>query len=179
MKKKVIFFLITIIIIGICFISYKKFIIHSKKINNISEIETISNDNNFEQNSSKKNEVNEENEEDLKEKNSVKEIETNDKISENRTTNKSNVTAVKKQNEVSPSGFMGSSLYKVVLYSNGEVYAETFDGNGFTDENIISNELIARKAKSIKQSSEEETYGMVIVDADEIIKNDIGWIAFK
>ena len=112
-------------------------------------------------------------------KNENKNIENTENTSENvliksSTNNKATITA-----EAKPSGFMGSSLYKVIMYSNGEVYVLTYDGNGYEDINITSKELIAKKATSVKRAEDEENYGMVVISADEIIKNDIGWIEFK
>ena len=74
---------------------------------------------------------------------------------------------------------MGSSLYRVVLYSNGEVYVVTFDGNGYEDKNITSQELIAKNVTAIKESENEENYGEVIVEGGEKVNTDFGWINFK
>ncbi len=80
---------------------------------------------------------------------------------------------------VSPSGFMGSSLYRVVLYSNGEVYVQTFDGNGYEEENILSQDLIAQNVTSIKEAEDEELYGGVIIEGGEAINTNFGWITFE
>lgn len=82
-------------------------------------------------------------------------------------------------NQVSPSGFMGSSLYRVILYSNGEVYLQTFDGNGYEQGNIISQELIAQNANSIKAAEDEEHYGEVIIQGGEAVNREMGWISFE
>ena len=92
------------------------------------------------------------------------------------TNNNSDKTEV---THVSPSGFMGSSLYRVVLYSNGEVYVVTFDGNGYEDENITSQDLIAKNVTAIKEAEDEENYGEVIVEGGEKVNSDFGWIIFN
>lgn len=81
--------------------------------------------------------------------------------------------------EVSPGGFMGSSLYRVVLYSNNEVYVEKFDGSGYEDKNIISKELIAKNVNMIETAKDEEHYGEVFVKGGEAISTDFGWINFE
>lgn len=90
---------------------------------------------------------------------------------------KNNVTEKKIVNQVSPSGFMGSSLYRVVLYSNGEVYVEKFDGNGYEETNCISNDLIAKDAESIEEAKDEEHYGEVFIKGGELINSSFGWIS--
>ena len=80
---------------------------------------------------------------------------------------------------VSPSGFMGSSLYRVILYSNGEVYVQTFDGNGYEKENIISEELIAQNVEAIREAEDEEHYGEVILEGGEKLNNNFGWITLE
>lgn len=81
--------------------------------------------------------------------------------------------------QASPSGFMGSSLYRVILYSNGEVYVQTFDGNGYEKENIISEELIARNVTAIKEAEDEEHYGGVILEGGEELNNNFAWITLE
>ena len=100
-------------------------------------------------------------------------IENNSNVNSNNNTDKTEIT------HVSPSGFMGSSLYRVVLYSNGEVYVVTFDGNGYEDENITSQDLIAKNVTSIKEAENEENYGEVIVEGGEKVNSDFGWIIFN
>ena len=108
--------------------------------------------------------------------NTKKNIEAENNVGQANKENTQKETIV---SEVSPSGFMGSSLYKVILYSNGEVYVEIFDGNGYEVQNIVSKELIAKNAASVKVAEDEENYGMVFIKAEEIIKDNIGWIEFE
>ena len=75
---------------------------------------------------------------------------------------------------LTPSGFAGSSLNRVYLYSNKEVYLITFDGNGFEESNIISKELIARNADSIYKSDE----GDITVKGGEKLVSTQNWIHF-
>lgn len=80
--------------------------------------------------------------------------------------------------EISPSGFMGSSLYKVTLYSNGETYILTYDGNGNEDKNIVSKDLIAKDVKSLEMDESEENAGGIIVTGGEILNDSFGWVKF-
>ena len=81
--------------------------------------------------------------------------------------------------EVSPSGFMGASLYKVYLYANGNTYVVTFDGDGYEEKNIVTKKLIAKNVKSIETSDSDEDQGMVIVKGGEAVNEDFGWISFS
>ena len=92
---------------------------------------------------------------------------------------KNNVTEKKIVNQVSPSGFMGSSLYRVELYSNGDVYVKKFDGNGYKEANLISNDLIARGVEAIEAAKDEEHYGEVFVRGGELLNSNFGWISSK
>ena len=102
---------------------------------------------------------------------------SNTTISNNENQNNNTPKTIVKQ--LSPSGFMGSSLYKVVLYSNKEVYIQTFDGNGYEKENIISEELVAKGVSEITLSDEDEKYGEVIIKGGEAINTNTGWIEFE
>ena len=103
--------------------------------------------------------------------------EKNNIIAESNTNNNATSTEVSKQ--LSPSGFMGSSLYKVILYSNGDVYINTYDGEGYEDKNIVDKKLIAKNAKSIEQDESDENYGGIIIKNGEAIDENFGWISFK
>lgn len=76
------------------------------------------------------------------------------------------------------SGFMGSSLYRVDLYSNGEVYAITFDGNGYEDSNIVSKNLVAKNVSSIEMDESDEGQGGIVIIGGEKIDENFGWISF-
>ncbi len=77
--------------------------------------------------------------------------------------------------QLTPSGFAGSSLNRVELYSNKEVYLITFDGNGFENNNIKSNVLIAKNVDSIYKAEDGDIY----IKSGIQIKDDIGWIHFE
>lgn len=81
--------------------------------------------------------------------------------------------------QISPSGFMGSSMYKVILYSNKEVYLAVYNGNGYEEKNKVSEELIAKNVNSIKMAEDEENYGEIIVTGGTVINSNIGWIKFE
>ena len=55
---------------------------------------------------------------------------------------------------VSPTGFAGSSLNKIKLLSNGDVYWIQYDGAGFEEENVIKNVLIAKNADDVTVDEE-------------------------
>jgi uncharacterized protein YxeA len=105
--------------------------------------------------------------------------------SSNQSEDKTNTLVYEKNNkgsivaEASPSGFMGSSSYKVILYYNREVYVKKFDGNGYEKENQISEELIAKNVSTIEPAKDEEHYGEVLVKGGEAISNNFGWISFE
>ena len=173
MNKKLSFIILIIALILIIFGIYN-FSSNKKKndITNInSEIELEDNQENVQENIT---ENQEQNVEEGKTNNAtVVESETSENEKENNNTGKIVVE------QVSPSGFMGSSLYRVKLYSNGEVYVEKFDGNGYEKENIISNDLIAKNVDSIKAAEDEEHYGEVIINGGEVVNNNWGWIDFE
>lgn len=104
---------------------------------------------------------------------------TNTEVNEqenNISTENENVTI---KQEVSPKGFMGSSLYKVVLYSNKEVYIQTYDGNGYEEKNMASKMLIAKDVDSISVSQDETNFGEVIIKGGTPVNQDMGWIIFE
>lgn len=80
---------------------------------------------------------------------------------------------------VSPIGFAGASMHKLNLYSNGDLHLVIYNGEGFEESNIISDEVIAKNATEIIQ--DEESDGMITVKGKniEIIKDKYGWIKFE
>ena len=76
---------------------------------------------------------------------------------------------------LTPTGFAGSSLNKIELYSNGDVYWVQYDGEGFSDENIVKNMLIATNATDIEMFEEE---GINIIGNDVILLEELnlGWL---
>lgn len=99
--------------------------------------------------------------------------------------NDSNIHLVK---TASPSGFAGSSLQAIKLYSDGSVYLVTYDGEGTDDSNIGSKELIATNAENIYEitydennKEESDDVGSVVVKGSNlnVIDNGYGWIIFE
>ena len=79
---------------------------------------------------------------------------------------------------LTPTGFAGSSLNRIDLYSNGDVYWVQYDGAGLSDENIIKNDLIATGAIDIQMLDTEEIN--VIGEDVEIIGGiNVGWLQFN
>lgn len=172
MSKKAIVLIVIISFLVILFIGYKNYNRSKNEMNNTTTIDNIEIEDIEEE------KLNENKNENIIDENKS---EINNVVEDNNTESniKTKTEEKKVEKEISPSGFMGSSSYKVILYTNGEVYVQTFDGNGYEKENIVSDEIIARKCKYIKKSEDDETYGMIIVKAEEIINERIGWIAFE
>lgn len=110
------------------------------------------------------------------EKEQIKEAEENE-VKKEKTELEENTKGIITQ--ISPSGFMGSSMYRVVLYSNEEVYLIIYDGNGYEEENKVSEELIAKNVISIKRAENEENYGEIIITGGTALNKKIGWIKFE
>ncbi len=157
MKNKIIFFMVLIVLIVFVLL----FILKSKpeEQQNISTNNNTYEENNVEQDNLVSNET-----------------EINNEVNQNALGSQENISVI---TEVSPTGFMGSSLYKVVLYSNKEVYLETYDGNGFEAQNLVSKELLAKNVESISPGVGEDHYGEVIVKGGTVVNNDTGWIIFE
>ena len=95
------------------------------------------------------------------------------KTSSNNLSEKTNLNNIVTQ--LTPSGFAGSSLHTVDLYSNKEVYLLTFDGNGYEENNIITKELIARNVDSISKSENGDIY----IKGGTQVKDTFNWIHFE
>lgn len=180
MKKKIV--LVLIIIIALIFIG--DIYISKNKQENDQETETT---NNVEENTSLEdaNQVEPENTTNTTNQEEQNKTSNNNQNNQNKQSEQV-VTEKKVENEdlkiekqVAPRGFMGSSAYKVNLYSNGDVYIITYDGNGYEDNNIISKDIIAKKAQDIEVAEDEEQEGAVIVKGGEVINNKFGWISFS
>ena len=180
MKKKIV--LVLIIIIALIFIG--DIYISKNKQETDQKTETT---NNVEENISLEdtNQVEPENTTNTTNQEEQNKISNNNQNNQNKQSEQV-VTEKKVENEdlkiekqVAPRGFMGSSAYKVNLYSNGDVYIITYDGNGYEDNNIISKDIIAKKAQDIEVAEDEEQEGAVIVKGGEVINNKFGWISFS
>jgi hypothetical protein len=77
-----------------------------------------------------------------------------------------------------PTGFAGSSLNRIDLYQNGDVYWIQYDGQGIGDENIVQNMLVANNAKDIEMFEDE---GINVVGDNVKIATtiNIGWLIFN
>ena len=95
------------------------------------------------------------------------------KTSSNNFSEKTNLNNMVTQ--LTPSGFAGSSLHRVDLYSNKEVYLITFDGNGYEKNNIITKELIAKNVDSISKSENGDIY----IKGGTQVKDTFNWIHFE
>ena len=79
---------------------------------------------------------------------------------------------------VSPSGFAGASMHKLNLYTNGDVHLVIYNGEGYDEENIISDEIIAKNATDVIQDEESEAIAVTGNNID-IVNSKYMWITFK
>ena len=172
MKKKVIILIILVIVLGVLVAYNIKF---NKKENDNTNVNTSASVNTIENNETNNSIENNNTEENVIEDNKTSNenvVENNDKT-ENQT---GEVTIVE---TMTPSGFMGSSLKKVILYSNGEVYLINYNGEGYDEKNISSKELIAKNATALKYKGTEEFEAIVIKGKNlEVVNDNCTWIEF-
>jgi len=104
-------------------------------------------------------------------------------LSKNTNSNISEITNNDKKvkDSLMPSGFSGSSLIKVVLYSDKTVYVVNYDGAGYEENNIASKTLIAKNAEKIEYNGQGENFKSIIIQGDnvEIINKSYNWIEFN
>lgn len=172
MKKKIIILIILVIVLGVLIAYNIKF---NKKENDNININTSAS-----VNTTENNETN----------NSIEENKTEGNIIENSNTSNENVGENSGKTEsqtgestivetMTPSGFMGSSLKKVILYSNGEVYLINYNGEGYDEKNIASKELIAKNATALKYKGTEEFEAIVVKGKNlEVLNDNCAWIEF-
>lgn len=79
---------------------------------------------------------------------------------------------------LTPTGFAGSSLNRIALYQNGDVYWIQYDGQGIGEENILHKILVASNAKDIEMFEEE---GINVVGDDVKIASTVNvtWLSFN
>lgn len=187
MKDRVKFLIciIIVIILGVAIYLYKLEFIKNEEKNTINNNqikeesnEVIANEDYYDENT-----LNTDNEE-LK-NNTVSQTDNNMSAGNDLITDDSNIYLVK---SASPSGFAGSSLHSIRLYSDGSVYLITYNGEGFNDSNIGSKELIATNAEDIYEITYDENnkdnsadVGSVVVKGNNlnVIDNGYGWIIFE
>ena len=98
---------------------------------------------------------------------------------ESNATINNDVKIVKK---LSPSGWAGSSMQEIRLYSNGEVYHVVYSGAGTTDNDIVSSELIAKNADTIEEKMAGQAVDAIIVkgkNLEQVGENNNLWIIFE
>ena len=198
MKKVWWIVIIALILCGV-FLVYKKYL---KKDENNAKIEenvsvnaNINADNKSTENNIKKGETNNENEikeseeenrvlNESPEENSItveeQNITNDDKTSETKIEQKNSSNIIKET--LAPSGFMGSSLLRVVLYENGEVYLVRYDGEGYEDKNIENKELLATNASEIKSKGSGEDFEAIVINGSSKLKvknKNYSWIEFE
>lgn len=78
---------------------------------------------------------------------------------------------------ISPSGFAGASNYNLCLYSDKTVYFITYNGNGYTEKDISSKELLAEEVEDIYYDETEEI--LYIVGGNKLSDSGMSWIKFK
>lgn len=78
---------------------------------------------------------------------------------------------------ISPKGFAGASNYNLRLYSDKTVYLIIYSGEGYTDKDIISKQLLAENVDDIYY--DENTGTMCIVGGNKISDGGVNWIEFK
>ena len=79
---------------------------------------------------------------------------------------------------VSPSGFPGATMHRLNLYANGNVHLTIYDGEGYGDENIKFDEIIAKNVADVIQDEESESIFITGSNID-IVNSKYKWITFK
>lgn len=176
MKKKVIILIILVIVLGVLVAYNIKF---NKKENDNTNVNTSASVNTIENNETNNSIENNNTEENVIE-NIIEDNKTsNENVVENNDKTENQTGEVTIVETMTPSGFMGSSLKKVILYSNGEVYLINYNGEGYDEKNISSRELIAKNATTLKYKGTEEFEAIVVKGKNlEVINNNCTWIEF-
>ena len=190
MKKILRIIIIALILCGISFV-YKKYV--KKEENNETRKEKISINANINDNDTKENKTEKNNEsKEVTTQNGTVENNIN-KVEEQNQTNETNriqennsstakPTINKIKETLSPSGFMGSSLLRVALYNNGEVYLIRYNGEGYDEKNIENKELIATNASGIRTKGMGEDFEAIVIQGSSNFKvknQNYSWIEFE
>lgn len=148
--------------------------IRSNQYNNINNTNSSNNETN-----TSNNETNEEVK--TEQTNSIKEENTApNNVPEKNASKDASSPEIKEK--LAPSGFMGSSLLRVAIYSNNEVYLLKYDGEGYEDKNIVDKELIATNASSIYSKGKGEDFEAIVVKGKsnmQIKSKNYAWIEFE
>ena len=78
---------------------------------------------------------------------------------------------------ISPKGFAGASNYNLRLYSDKTVYLIIYSGEGYTDKDIISKQLLAENVDDIYYDDTAGT--MYVVGGNKLSDGGVTWIEFK
>lgn len=78
---------------------------------------------------------------------------------------------------ISPRGFAGASNYNLCLYSDKTVYLIIYNGEGYTEKDISSKQLLAENVEDIYYDENAET--MYIVGGIKVSDGGVNWIEFK
>lgn len=78
---------------------------------------------------------------------------------------------------ISPRGFSGASNYNLCLYSDKTVYLIIYNGEGYTEKDISSKQLLAENVEDIYYDDTAET--MYIVGGNKVSDGGVNWIEFK
>ena len=84
--------------------------------------------------------------------------------------------------KLSPIGWAGSSMQEIRLYDNGEVYHVTYNGDGNTEANIISFDLIAKNVDSIEEKVNGQVFEGIVLKGKNVnkVRNNVeSWIIFE
>ena len=159
--------------------------IENNEENQIEAKDFVQEDNNTSvQNEDKKNTLKNENT-DISKDEDTNVKQENNSTSSNKVVNNTKEVDDKKisvKEQLTPSGFMGSSLMKVTLYSNGEVYLINYNGEGYEEKNIVDKELLATNASSIYSKGTREDFEAIVIrgNSNMQVKNrNYSWIEFE
>lgn len=78
---------------------------------------------------------------------------------------------------VSPKGFSGASNYNLCLYSDKTVYLITYNGDGYTEKDISSKQLLSENVDDIYFDENQEA--IYIVGGNKVNDSGMRWIEYK
>ena len=78
---------------------------------------------------------------------------------------------------ISPRGFSGASNYNLCLYSDKTVYLIIYNGEGYTEKDISSKQLLAENVEDIYYDDTAGT--MYVVGGNKVSDGGVTWIEFK
>lgn len=102
---------------------------------------------------------------------------TDEKTKENQEDDNEVVQEIIVIKTISPKGFAGASNYNLRLYSDKTVYLIIYSGEGYTDKDIISKQLLAENVDDIYYDDTAGT--MYVVGGNKVSDGGVNWIEFK